>query len=607
MIKNLDNVIKKYWGYDDFLPMQTQAMECALKSRDSIVVMPTGGGKSLCFQAPAMLLSGLAVVVSPLISLMKDQVDALAECGIPAARIDSSMYAREKRTVYEQLEKGQLKILYVSPERLVSEEFLKVIKNSPLSLIAVDEAHCISMWGHDFRPEYRQLGLLKKSFSNLAIHAYTATATKQVRRDIASQLQLRDPEVIVGSFDRPNLVYKVERRKDIRKQVCAVIDRHRGEAGIIYCIRRDDVDQLCEQLTQKGYSIAPYHAGMTDKNRKETQDAFIQEKKDIIVATIAFGMGIDKSNVRYVIHAAMPKSLEHYQQQSGRAGRDRLEAECCLFFSGGDYAIWKSIVEDTSSDESREIAYAKLNRIYNYCSGIACRHQAILNYFEQDLGKDNCGACDVCLGEIDSMEDSQITAQKILSCNVRLKEYFGADYTASVLIGSKEQRVLGNRHDSLSTYGLLSDHPKHVVRGWIEQLVGQGCLQKGGEYNVLTVTEKGWRVLKGNETPLLLKPVKKEKKRKVSRIEKESWQGVDERLFEILRAIRRVIADKKRIPAYIVFNDTSLRDMARRRPSNVGEFLKVNGVGEQKKEEYATVFISAIKEYCLENNVEMDQ
>jgi len=433
----------------------------------------------------------------------------------------------------------------------LSDGFIDFLKTTRLSFIAIDEAHCVSMWGHDFRPEYRKLGSLRQIFPDVTIATYTATATEQVRSDIAQQLRLKEPEMLIGSFDRPNLVYKVRPRKTIVKQVCEVLDRHKGESGIIYCIRRKDVDNMCDQLATKGYSVAPYHAGMTDVDRKENQEQFINEKVDTIVATIAFGMGIDKSNVRYVIHTGMPKSLEHYQQESGRAGRDGLEAECCLFYSGGDYGIWKSLMRDMPA-EAQKIAMVKLSGIYSYCTGGVCRHKAILRYFGQDLNKDDCGACDMCLGELDYIDEALITAQKILSCIARLDQRFGGGYTALVLTGSEDKRIIENSHDKLST--------------------------------VLNITDKGWRVLKGKETPRLLKPV--ERKVKVSKVATDSWESVDKGLFEALRKLRSEIASEKKIPAYIVFGDAALRDMARRRPSTLDGFLEVKGVGETKCEQY---------------------
>ena len=603
MMENIQKALVRYWGYNDFMPLQKKAMECVCSQRDSIVVLPTGGGKSLCYQAPAVILPGLTVVVSPLISLMKDQVDALIECGVSAARIDSSLAAHEQQRVFEALHNKQLKLLYLSPERLVSDGFVEVLKKTGLSFIAIDEAHCVSMWGHDFRPEYRQLGLLKQVFPKVTIGAYTATATAHVRGDIAEQLHLENPEMLIGSFDRPNLVYKIRRRTNRAKQVRDVLDRHKGESGIVYCIRRKDVDGLCTVLRAKGYNVLPYHAGMADEDRKKNQDAFINEKVDTIVATIAFGMGIDKSNVRYVIHTGMPKSLEHYQQETGRAGRDGLEAECSLFYSGGDYGTWKNLLSEMEP-EAHKIAVIKLNKMYNYCTGGVCRHKAVLRYFGQTLEKDNCAACDMCLGELDCMKDSLQTAQKILSCIVRLGQRFGGGYTAAVLTGSNDKRILENNHDALSTYGLLSDYSQRTVHDWIEQLEGQACIEKVGEYNVLNVTEKGWRVLKGNETPRLLKPT--EKPARVSKVVEDSWEGVDKGLFEALRKLRSSIARKKGVPAYVVFGDAALRDIARRRPSTYVNLLEVKGIGEKKRRQYGELVLAAIDDYCSAHALERD-
>jgi ATP-dependent DNA helicase RecQ len=606
-IENVETVLRKFWGYDSFRPLQREAIECVLAGRDAIVVLPTGGGKSLCFQAPALVLPGLTVVVSPLISLMKDQVDGLVESGVPAARLDSSQPLNEQDAVLNGIRRGMLKIVYLAPERLITDRFLDVLRWTDLSMIAVDEAHCVSMWGHDFRPEYRQLGRLRELFPTVPIHAYTATATERVRRDIAEQLALRDPEVLVGSFDRPNLVYRAIRRSNLLGQVRAILDRHAGRSGILYCIRRADVDDLCAQLAAKGYRAAPYHAGMDAPSRKASQEAFIRDEVDVIVATVAFGMGIDKSDVRYVIHTGMPKSLEYYQQETGRAGRDGLEADCVLLFSGGDYGVWRNIIEQMEP-EGRGIALAKLGEMYQYCNGVACRHRMIVTYFGQSVDSENCGACDVCLGDMDCHEDSLATAQKILSCVKRLGERFGADYTAGVLIGSADQRVLDYGHDRLSTYGLLAAFPRRIVRDWIEQLVAQGYLEKG-DFEVLFVTDAGWRVLRGQESPRLLRPAKKKEREKEKRERKvvaehavgEARQAlgeIDSGLFEALRKLRRQIAIEKSVPAYIVFTDAALRDMARRRPTTREAFLEVSGVGEAKCDHYGELFTAAIREYC---------
>jgi ATP-dependent DNA helicase RecQ len=602
--RDLREVMRRYWGFDSFLPLQAEAMDCVLEGRDSVVVLPTGGGKSLCFQAPAMCLDGLAVVVSPLISLMKDQVDALRNCGVPAAFSNSTLSARERRDVTDDVRAGRVRLLYLAPERLLTEGTLEFLKTTRVSLIAIDEAHCISAWGHDFRPEYRGLGTLKKVFPQVGVHAYTATASETVRQDIAQQLKLSGAEILVGSFDRPNLVYKVQRRSSRMKQIREVLDRHPRESGIVYCIARKEVDQTAAALAELGYRAIPYHAGMTDDDRRRNQERFLEEQADTIVATVAFGMGIDKPNVRYVIHAGMPKSLESYQQESGRAGRDGLDAECCLFYSGQDYGIWKRIVEE-SEPTARKGALRSLSAMYDFCTGVQCRHRAIVEYFGQRLKDGPCGACDVCLGQLDLVDDPLVVGQKILSCVVRLRERFGGDYTAKVLLGSQEQRILQMGHNYLSTYGLLSNETLRTIRDWIEQLVTQDFLEKVGEYNVLRVTTGGRELLRGEQTPRLLRPTKPAKAAKPKAVA-DSWDGVDRGLFDDLRQLRREQATAENVPAYIVFGDAALRDMARRRPTTPAGFRLVKGVGEKKLANYGDQFIERIIAYCHANGLPTD-
>lgn len=603
------DVLQRYWGYDGFRPLQEEAMQSVLAGRDSVVVLPTGGGKSLCYQAPAMCLEGMAVVVSPLISLMKDQVDALQSNGIPAAFVNSTQSSEERSRVADDIRGERIKLLYVSPEKLVQERMIEFLKGVNVSTFAIDEAHCVSEWGHDFRPEYRQLNLLRANFPDIGLHAYTATATERVRHDIAKSLELREPEILVGSFDRPNLIYKVERRKSGLGQIREVLDRHRGESGIIYCTTRNDVDKLSLELSGQDLRALPYHAGMPDEERHRNQDAFIEERCDIIVATVAFGMGIDKSNVRFVIHYGMPKALENYQQESGRAGRDGLEADCCLFYSGSEMIRWRRMIDESPPGAAREAAFQSLEAMSRFATGATCRHRTLVNYFGQDLPAEqieSCGACDVCLGQLDLVEDAQTIGQKILSSVFRQEQRFGSDYTTMVLKGSKEQRVLQNGHDRLSTYGLLADISQKTVRDWIEQLVGQEFLKKEGEYNILKITDHGWRLLRGEATPKLLKPAAPTKEKRKAAVIEDSWDGVDRGLFDKLRELRLAKAQMLGVPAYIVFGDTALRDMARRRPTTLAGFRSVKGVGEKKLADFGQEFIACITDYCRLHGVPPD-
>lgn len=599
----LHGALQKYWGYETFRPLQREAMACVMGNRDSVVVLPTGGGKSLCFQAPAVCLPGTAVVVSPLISLMKDQVDSLNACGIRAAALNSTMGAEEKRQVSEGVRSGEIKLLYAAPERLVLGGMLQFLANVDVSFIAIDEAHCISSWGHDFRPEYRGLSRLKEVLPNARMHAYTATASEQVQQDIAQQLGLANPEYLVGSFDRPNLIYRVKRIANRLNQIREIVERRRGESGVIYCISRKEVEKTAAALVSLGVNAAPYHAGLSDQERHKNQEDFIEERIEVIVATVAFGMGIDKSNVRYVIHSGMPKSLENYQQESGRAGRDGLEADCMLLYSAGDAALWRRMMESSDTGVS-EGAHKSLVAISNFCNSVACRHQTIVSYFGQELEKENCGACDVCLGELDLVEDPVVTSQKILSCVARLDQRYGGDYTAKVLVGSIEARIKDQRHDQLSTHGLLKSESNTTVRDWIEQLVGQGYLQKTGDYDVLQITDAGASLLRGKGSPRLLKPTKTKSSSRGAA--EANWEGVDRGLFERLREVRNEMAAERSVPAYIVFGDASLRDMARKRPGSLETFRSVQGVGEKKLADFGERFVGEIVTYCQAEEVETD-
>jgi ATP-dependent DNA helicase RecQ len=577
-------------------------MDAVLAGRDSIVVLPTGGGKSLCFQAPAVVQDGVALVVSPLISLMKDQVDTLVGNGVSAALYNSSLSSSEKAGVSAGLKEGRYRLLYVSPERLVgegSESFISMLSGCHVSFVAIDEAHCISQWGHDFRPEYRQLGRLRDLLPGVALHAYTATATARVRRDISTQLGLSDPVEFVGSFDRPNLLYRSIPRNTLKKQLVEVLERHRGEAGIIYCISRREVDALAAWLTGTGVTALPYHAGLSDEERSRHQDAFLSERADVIVATVAFGMGIDRSDVRFVVHAGAPRSLEHYQQESGRAGRDGLEAECLLIYSSADFMKWRIMLE--RNGELTEAAQALLRQIERYAAGVGCRHRHLSEYFGDRYVKEGCAGCDYCLNELEPSNDPVPLARKILSCVARVGQRFGATHVASVLRGHASDQVVSRGHAGLSTFGLLPDASVAEIRGYVEQLTALGLLlQTGDAYPVLQLTNRGLDLLKDAASfPGLRlarqRPPRKDAPRTRSRVEAESWLDVDRDLFDRLRSVRLDIARSRGVPPYVIFHDATLREMARVRPDSIDALLQVRGVGARKAEDLGDAFLAAIR------------
>ena len=599
-------VLSRVWGYDEFRPLQEDAVSDVIAGQDSLVVLPTGGGKSLCYQVPALVREGMAVVVSTLISLMKDQVDALCANGVAAAPLNSTQSEDQKRITAARIRCGEIRMLYLAPERLLSPKTLDFLTTIPISFFAIDEAHCVSNWGHDFRPEYRGLRVLKARFPSSSVHAFTATASERVREDIVEQLSLDSPSVLIGGFDRPNLTYRMLQSNGKFGQICDVIRQHRGESGIVYCITRKEVERTATALSAEGISSLPYHAGLDDERRQANQEAFIQEKVDVIVATVAFGMGIDKSNVRYVIHAGMPKSIEHYQQESGRAGRDGLAADCVLIYSAADVMTWKRILENGDQSNFND-SMKSINAMFDLCAGVRCRHAAIVSYFGQEFDVDNCGACDVCLGELDTVDDPVTLAQKILSCVVRLKERFGVGYTVKVLTGSQEQKIVNAGHDQLSTHNLLGDESSATVKMWVEQLISQDFLRRVGEYSTLSITPAGRDLLKRIGTVSLTRPmVKKSSSSSKATRPEDSWEGVDRGLFDHLRNLRSQLASERQVPAYVIFGDAVLRELGRQRPSQLSKLAGIRGIGERKLEEFGELFLEAIDQYADKNSIDRD-
>ncbi len=599
-------VLKQYWGHSNFLPLQKEAIGLVLEGRDSLLVLPTGGGKSACFQIPALVHKRLALVVSPLIALMKDQVDSLNLNGVTAATINSSMTTEEKLQVTKQLREKRLNLLYLSPEKLAQESSLRFLKSLDISFIAIDEAHCISQWGHDFRPDYRQLKDLHRHFPKVSIHAYTATATPEVQQDIAIQLGLKDPAFLVGSFDRPNLIYKVK-RKSARHfdQITEALEHHQQESGIIYCQSRREVERITDRLREKGLAVWPYHAGMADAERKKSQEAFINHESGIMVATVAFGMGVDKSNIRFVIHSGMPKALENYQQESGRAGRDGLPAECLLYHNNADLKRWYQTLNENQNGTHPEGftgAARSLKAMTSYAHGINCRHKTLVSYFGQRLDDGPCNHCDICLNEMVAVEDPLICGQKILSSILRQGENFGLNYSAQVLKGSKDQRILANQHDRLSTWGILKKDSLTQIKTWLEQLISQDFLTRTAEYQILQLTPDGRRLLQGKMTPTLTR-IKSDLQIKTPAQGEDNLNEAESALFSDLRKLRYELAGARKVPPYLIFSDAALNDMARRRPTDPETFSLVKGVGEMKLKDFGEIFTRRIKQFCKEHQL----
>jgi ATP-dependent DNA helicase RecQ len=603
------DTLHRVWGFSGFRPLQREAMHAILQSRDSVVVLPTGGGKSLCFQAPAIVPPesradgriGFALVVSPLISLMKDQVDGLRVDGVAASFLNSTQTSGERDAVVASLREDRCRLLYVSPERLVGEggdRFRRTLQQWGVRFIAIDEAHCISQWGHDFRPEYRQLGRVREDFPGVALHAYTATATERVRRDIVTELRLENPAVLVGSFDRPNLVYRVLRRGNLHAQLERILARHARESGIIYCLSRREVEALAAWLKEQGHAALPYHAGLSDEMRSRHQEAFLEERADIIVATVAFGMGIDRSNVRYVVHAGSPRSPEHYQQESGRAGRDGLPAECVLIYSGADFVRWRQMLE--ANGELTDSARALLRDMERYAAGTRCRHKALVEYFGQPYERSGCGACDWCLKELDHVPDSTVIARKILSCVARLKQGWGIGHVTDVLTGRATDKVVVSGHHDLSTFGILKGESVAAIRGYVEQLVGEGRLVREGDpYPVLRLTMAGGSLLRGEATCELFREVQPagSKKSRRGKAVAAPVGSIDQDLFERLREVRLHLARERGVPPYVIFHDTTLRDMVERRPRTIDDLHEVYGVGAKKAADFGDLFLDAIRTF----------
>jgi len=602
--------VRRFWGFDTLRPLQREAIEAALGRRDALVVLPTGGGKSLCYQVPPAVSERTDVVISPLISLMKDQVDGLQACGYPAAALHSGMQLDELREVERGMTEDRYRLIFVAPERLLAPRFLEWLARAGVRDFAVDEAHCISHWGHDFRPEYRQLAELKARVPGASLRAYTATATERVRADIAAQLRLDDPLVLVGTFDRPNLTYRVVPRVDTRQQVLEILRRHAGEAAIVYCLSRRETESLAGWLAGEDLKAAHYHAGMEPAARRQTQEAFAEERLDIVVATVAFGMGIDRSDVRCVIHAALPKSIEHYQQETGRAGRDGLEAECVLLYSPADVIRLESLIEKSAAgaEAPAEVSAASrvlLQHMQRFAGGLACRHRALSEYFGQAYARDGCGACDVCLDEVEGVADATVTAQKILSCVARAGEGFGVMHIVDILAGADTERIRQRGHNRLSTYALLADVPRKALTAMVYQLLDQQLLERTpGDRPVLRLNQASWSVLRGQRPVRLVQP--KQKPVATPRFDEDSWEGVDKGLFEHLRQVRRTLAGARGVPSYIIFGDATLRELARRRPSSSAGFAAVRGVGQKKLEDLGPQFLAEIRQYCAANGLTLD-
>jgi len=591
----LHNTLRQVFGLHEFRPQQQEIIENLINGEDAFVLMPTGGGKSLCYQLPALLRPGVALVVSPLISLMKDQVDALVANGVAAAYYNSTLPAEMARMVLARLHAGELDLLYVAPERMMNPGFLDRLSEIPISLIAVDEAHCVSQWGHDFRPDYAALGALREHFPGIPLLALTATADTHTREDIVSVLGLEHAARYVASFDRPNIRYTVLEKHKGMDQLTKFLKTQENDSGIVYALSRKRTEELATHLEVQGMSVAAYHAGLPAAVRQDVQERFIKDDLQIVVATVAFGMGIDKPNVRYVVHYDMPKNIEGYYQETGRAGRDSLPSEALLLFGAQDVGNARRMLEQNQNPEQRRIETHKLQAMVGFAESLTCRRRVLLGYFSEHLAED-CGNCDICLNPPETF-DATVEAQKVLSCVYRVGERFGIKHVVDVLRGANTERVRSLGHDKLSTYGIGAELSDAEWTSIVRQLIHRGLLtQDIAHYSVLKLTEQARPVLKGKEQLVLARPRIKSKAKKRSRAA-VGLEPEDEGLFEALRALRKSLAEEQGVPPYVVFGDATLVEMAQRKPSSDEELMMITGVGEKKLQRYGTDFLYTIASF----------
>ncbi len=595
----MHDLLKKHFGYDNFLPLQEEIIACVLKQRDALVIMPTGGGKSLCYQLPALQFDGLTLVISPLIALMKDQVDALKSNGIAAAFINSTQPYAEMSRIRAQAQQGDLSILYIAPERLALPGFQNFLETLKVSLIAVDEAHCISEWGHDFRPDYRTLGDLRCSLPHVPFIALTATATGRVRRDIITQLDLDEPQIFIASFDRANLNYTVRPKRNTFGALLDLLEKNRGESTIIYCFSRKDTELVAANLSDEGFDALPYHAGLNAEVRSETQEKFIHDEVSIIVATIAFGMGIDKSDIRLIVHYDLPKSIEGYYQETGRAGRDGLPSDCVLFYSYGDKIKQDFFIDQIEDETARQNAQEKLAQIIAFCDSQACRRKYLLGYFGQNWDSENCGGCDICLASKETF-DATIIAQKALSAIIRTGERFGIGHITQILRGANTRRIRELGHAKLSVYGIVNDFSDDDLKEITALLIAKSfLLKKGREYPTLGITETGRNFLKNREKLTLTR------RKRAEEIPPDSRTALDydKALFEELRRLRSRIASERNVPPYIIFSDATLQQMAYYIPQNRESLSRISGVGAVKLEQLGDTFLPIIRNHAHMHNL----